>query len=138
MKDEEIRRRLKALLELPHSERPISVYRLAWLVGIKPEHLRRFGKRANRFRGTQRAQIERALLLLENGQVLIEPGEGPGLGRGGGLTPPPKVTILEKPHSPQRNIPRVRLTAKGPKLEYVVVNPNTFPVLDPVNKQGVK
>jgi len=126
MTKEEILRRLQAICAMEREKRPFTVRLLGKLAGMA--HYNVFHTAAGRRPIGKKAKLrlERALTQLENAEVVIK--------RHGS-----KRHSIEfvPPKPPQENIPRVRLGPNGPVMEWVAVNPNTFPVLDAVNKQGV-
>lgn len=124
MDDEEVLRRIRALVAMPQRKRPISVSQLALIAGVSPLVARTVAERGRMMKGT-RVRFERALKLIENGQVSVRfPG-----GRAGGV-----ITVRDEVRPPQVNIRRIEFTAKGPQVRMVAVNPFTFPVLDPIDK----
>lgn len=136
MTDAEIMRRLKALIATPRDKRPIAIHCLEVLAGLGEKRLYSLARGNFKMHKRTREALARAFTLVENDQVVVTRAH-----RGGGWDrrpgEPDVLTIVE-PKPPCVAVPRVRLTATGPRLEYVAQNPRAFPVLDEINRRWAK
>jgi hypothetical protein len=126
MTRDECMRRLRALIAMPASERPFSIGLLEKLTGISNGHLRRDAIVLNGMYREKHRQLDRAFTLLENGQAQIKTG-WKAFG-------PYKVITHEEPRPVQSMLTRIRITERGPVLDFVAVNKAAFPVLPQINK----
>jgi hypothetical protein len=129
MTKDEIVRRLKALIAIAPKLRPISVDKLEHVAGIADNEVHKIAKRGTMQEKT-RVRLERALLLVENDQLVFK--------RGVGTTFPPtpaKMTIRD-PKPPQVNVQRVEFTENGPRIRFVATNPRAFPDLQIFTKRS--
>jgi len=123
--NEEIHRRLKALMAQSAHERPFPAYRLATVAGIDEKQIRKMPSLKGNFQRTTREKLSRAFTLLEQGRIdFVRKGWGKS----------PIITVREDPRPPQKTVARVRITKNGPVIERVALNPARFDVLDEVNK----
>lgn len=126
MTKDECKRRLRALIAMPASARPFSLGLLEKLTGISNTHLRRNADEFDGMRmGTYRP-LDRAFTLLENGQAEIKTGWK--------KFGPYKVITHDEPRPVQSMLTRIRITERGPVLDFVAVNRAAFPVLPIINK----
>jgi hypothetical protein len=126
MTRDECKRRLRALIAMPAKERPFSLAVLEKVSGIGPGHWWRYAKEFDgMYRETYR-RLDRAFTLLENGQV-----EARRVSKARGTY---EITVYEDPLPEQTMLTRIRMTDRGPVLDWVAVNKAAFPVLPPVNK----
>jgi hypothetical protein len=126
VKQEEIMRRLRALFATPPKERPFSVPVLAHVSGIRESHLWRAAKSHKGMYREQQRRLERAFTLLENGQV-----EARRVSKARGTY---EITVYEDTLPEQTMLTRIRMTDRGPVLDWVAVNKAAFPVLPQVIK----
>jgi len=126
MTAKEILRRIRALVAMHPSERPISLDRLEQLAGINGEvaHMLR-GKGSMHER--TRIRLSRALEWVENDQVVVGKVQGK---RGGGSTS--ASVHLRAPQPPQVTVRQIQFTSSGPKVRFVALNPNAFPKLSKI------
>ncbi len=115
MEQDEVIRRLRALLAIPPGQRPISIDMLERAAGISASEVYQIVKRSYMQAGTHR-KLARALTLLENDQLVIKfrPNR------------PTEITV-RAPQPPQRLVRVVEVTSKGVKIRTVAQNPNAFP-----------
>ena len=119
MNDEEIVRRLRALIALPPKQRPISVERLEKVAGVADNEVYEVA-RVGRMQKKTRARLSRALTLVENDQLVIKRGQS------NSFPPVPASVTIRAPQPKQLNVQRVEFTAQGPKVRFVATNPRAF------------
>lgn len=117
MTDDEIVRRIRALLATPPEKRPFTVNRLERLAGLAKDHVPKIAKWGGMKPATAR-RLARALTLFENDQVVAT--------RSFHRNKPDKITI-RAPQPPIERRMGIVFTKHGPRIEKRVVNPNTFP-----------
>lgn len=127
MTEDEVIRRLRALIAMPAEYRPITLYRLERLAGIAINSVYKIAREGT-IGKKNTARLGKAFELVENDQVVVK--KNPKATGGSeaatvsiGPVKPPMVIIH-----------RVRFTASGAKIEMIPVNPRAFPVLDPKGK----
>jgi hypothetical protein len=128
MTSDEILRRLRALRKHPKNRRPISLYMVAKLTGIDKSHLYALIPNRKRLTESTRIRLERAFLLIENNQVSVKK-----FFHGSGK--PYEYTIKGEAKPVQKMAKRVRMTPKGPVIEFVPVNPMALPELPKINEK---
>jgi hypothetical protein len=132
MDKEEILRRLRALLEMPVEDRPITIYRLERLAGLAKCSIYQIAKSgALGKRGCIR--LKKALLILENNQLVVKKRQFIAGSKPGG-SEKAEVSISDVKKPPFIMVKRVHFTANGPRIEFIPTNPNSFPDLTPKNK----
>ena len=94
MKDQEIVRRLRALIKMAPKDRPISIDRLELVAGVSDNEVYEVA-RVGRMQEKTRVRLGRALTLVENDQVVVKRGNGNSF-----PPTPPKVTV-RAPQPPQ-------------------------------------
>lgn len=107
---------------MPASARPFSIGLLEKLTGISNSHLRRNACEFDGMRMETYRPLDRAFTLLENGQAEIKTSY-----KCGGI--PYKVITHEEPRPVQSMLTRIRMTERGPVLDFVACNKAAFPVL---------
>lgn len=125
---DEIVRRIRALMEIPERERPISIHTLHKLCGLDPmgRELWRVARNGDLGKGLQ-IRISRGLELLENNQfdiVLLGKNARQGI----------RVDILDTPRPPVKIENRVQISPDGVKMVRYAYNPLTFPDRKKVDK----
>lgn len=123
MTPKEILRRIRALVAMHPSERPISLDRLEQLSGYSGDLSVIIEGKGGMHERT-RIRLGRALEWVENDQVVIGKIQGK---RGGGSTS--ASVHIRAPQPPQVTVRRVTFTPGGPRIQFVAVNPRTFPKL---------
>jgi hypothetical protein len=122
MTRDECKRRLRALIAMPAKERPFSIGLLEKLTGISNTHLRRDAAELDGMYREKHRQLDRAFTLLENGQAELKTGY-----KRRGI--PYKAIVHEEPRPVQSMLTRIRMTERGPVLDFIAVNRAAFPVL---------
>lgn len=113
----ELKRRCKALLDTPPSERPVSVEAMQDIAGTENNSIWRFANGKSDPNGKAYIRLDRAFRLLENGQI-------------GKPDPRRKARIIaDEPQPRQVNVLQIRLTENGIKSGFTAVNPNAFTAL---------
>jgi hypothetical protein len=74
----------------------------------------------------QQRRLERAFTLLENGQV-----EARRVSKARGTY---EITVYDDPLPEQTMLTRIRITERGPVLDFIAVNKAAFPVLPEILK----
>lgn len=115
MQEDEIVRRLRAILALPWDQRPFSVDRLEKVAGVADKVIDRVA-RVGRMQMKTRARLSRALRLFENNQVVVQKRHFQ-----------PTIVTIVAPRPPQQNVRCITFTKSGPKVTLVPRNPLTFP-----------
>ena len=111
---------------MPASARPFSIGLLEKLTGISNSHLRRNACEFDGMRMETYRPLDRAFTLLENGQAEIKTGWK--------QFGPYRVITHEEPRPVQSMLTRIRITERGPVLDFIAVNRAAFPVLPQINK----
>ena len=113
----EVRRRCKALLNTPPSERPVSVESLQEIAGTENNSIWRYANGKSDPNGKAYVRLDRAFRLLESGQI-----EAQGKYR--------KATFAERDPKPKQvNVLQLRMTESGIQSGFSAVNPNAFTAL---------
>lgn len=125
---EEILRRIRALMDLPERERPISIHALHKLCGIDPltRELWRIARMGDFGKGMQ-IRISRGLKLLENNQfevVLLGKHANKGT----------RIEVLDTPRPPVKIENRLQISPDGVKMVRYAYNPLSFPDRKKVDK----
>jgi len=132
MDKEEVMRRLKALLDMPVEDRPITVYRLEWLAGLSKCAIYQIVKTGVLGKKTI-SRLEKAFLIVENDQIVVKKRQFVSGSRpGGSIKAEVEISEVKKP--PMVMVRRVHFTKSGIKTELVPTNPLSFPELTPWNK----
>lgn len=118
----EIVRRIRALLAMPESERPISVDRLESIAGISDGLVYKIAK-SGVMQQKSIVRLSRALELVENDQIAVKM-----------VHKKPSQVSIRSPKPPQINVQRVTFVNGRPKIEIIAINPRAFPVLDNFGK----
>jgi hypothetical protein len=121
MEQDEIMRRLRALCAMPKKERPFTLFRLSQIAGVRDDQLQVSSvSRVGMYRDRHR-KLERAFTLLENDQVVVH--------RGCKHYGEKYTYTIREPEPKQSMLTRIRMTERGPVLDFVAVNKAAFPVL---------
>lgn len=129
MKDEEIVRRLRALIALPPKQRPISIDRLEKVAGVSDNEVYEVA-RVGRMQKKTSTRLGRALTLVEGDQLVIKRGQS------NSFPPVPAKVTIRPPQPKQVNVQRVEFTSRGPVVRFVATNPRAFPDLRPVPEKS--
>lgn len=117
MTNEEILRRLGALMEMKPGTRPVTLFTLGRLAGIKPSNLMAIVKEQRTMHEPTRIRLSRALQWVENDQVVKKQNR----------TRKRDLITIRPPQPPQKIISKVELSPAGPKMRFLALNPNQFP-----------
>lgn len=132
MNQDEIVRRIKALLLLDPAKRPISVDKLEELSGIADNGVYDIA-RQGRMQDRTREKLARVFTLLENDQISVQHRHG---GRGG--SKPAIVSINPVPKPPVAYVRCIKFTEHGPRVVNKAINPLTFPPYSEAKMKKVK
>jgi len=113
--EEEIIRRVRALIATAPADRPMSVDRVEQLAGLANGVLYEIGKRGT-MSAASRSRLARALVWVENDQVQVKRR----------ANKPSLIRILD-PKPPQEILSSVQMSAGGPRIRFLAVNPRAFP-----------
>lgn len=129
MTPDEIRRRLRALIALPKDERPISIDRLEQVAGVSENAVYTVA-RGEAMQERTRVRLAKALLLVENDQVVIRRGNRTS------IEPDERRDriLTRAPRPPMQTHTRLAFTPAGPKVVFEAVNPRAFPKLDKIER----
>jgi len=123
MTSDEILMRLRVLVEMPHDKRPISIAALERLAKVAPKYIYVMVHHHERINGSVRRRLSRALTLVENGQVQIEPQMRNG-GKNKNNFTKQEIRVLDSPNPPQCIARRITFGNDGkPKVVSFVFNP---------------
>lgn len=123
MTSEEIFRRLRVLVDMDPDKRPIPLARLERLAKLWPRYIYKIVHHHERINESVRKRLSRALTLVENGQVVVDPQPRRD-GKIKNLFAEQPIRILDKPNPPQCIARRITFGDDGkPKVVSVVYNP---------------